>query len=65
MHAVALGSLDEIERLLAYKPNLTARDRWKRTPLLLSLQTGNLIKTQLCLRLAPTSTTSEIAGKPR
>lgn len=49
MVAVALGSLGEVEALLAQGASLTDRDDWKRTPWLLSLQTGNIDKARLLL----------------
>jgi ankyrin repeat protein len=47
--AVALGSVADVERLLAEGAELTARDRWERTPWLLSLQIGALDKAELLL----------------
>jgi ankyrin repeat protein len=49
MHAVAPGSLADVERLLDNGADPTARDRWERTPFLLSLQTGDLDKAKLQL----------------
>jgi ankyrin repeat protein len=49
MYAVALGSLQTVERCLAEGADLTARDFWSRTPWLLSLATGDLDKAKLLL----------------
>jgi len=53
MHAVALGSVQEVARLLeakaASEAGLTSRDRWERTPWLLSLHTGEIEKARLLL----------------
>jgi ankyrin repeat protein len=49
MHAIALGSLPDVEQALAAGVNLEARDFWDRTPWLLSLQTGDLGKAKLLL----------------
>lgn len=48
--AVAIGTLGEIEELLAESANLSARDRWERTPWLLSLCTGDVERARLLLR---------------
>jgi ankyrin repeat protein len=49
MHAIALGSLQDVEWLLAQGADLIARDSWERTPWLLSLKKGDLAKAQLLL----------------
>ena len=49
LRAVALGSIAEVERLLKSGADLNARDRWSRTPWLLSLQIGDLAKAKLLL----------------
>jgi ankyrin repeat protein len=46
MEAVALGSLQTVERRLAEGADLAARDFWNRTPWLLSLQTGDVDKAK-------------------
>lgn len=49
MHAIALGSLQDVQRCLSEGADLSARDYWSRTPWLLSLQTGDLDKAKLLL----------------
>lgn len=49
MHAVALGSLADVQAHLDGKPDLSARDFWNRTPWLLSLQVGDVAKAKLLL----------------
>lgn len=45
--AVALGTVADVKERLDAGDDPTARDRWDRTPLLLSLQTGELQKAEL------------------
>lgn len=46
--AVAAGTLDELRQALEAQPELAEqRDRWSRTPLLLSVQTGDVAKFEL------------------
>ena len=47
--AVALGSLNDVQRLIELGDDLSARDRWNRTPWLLSLQARDLAKAELLL----------------
>lgn len=50
MHAIALGSITDVENLLRQSPgDLECRDWWERTPWLLSLQVGDIVKSQLLL----------------
>jgi ankyrin repeat protein len=49
MVAVALGSRQDVARLLAEGADLAVRDFWERTPWLLSLQTGDLDKARCLL----------------
>ena len=49
LRAVALGSAADVARLLEDGAEITARDRWERTPWLLSLQLGDGVKAQLLL----------------
>jgi ankyrin repeat protein len=49
MEAVALGTLADMQAQLDREPDLAARDRWERTPLLLSLQVGDVSKAELLL----------------
>ena len=49
MHAIALGNAAEVKQLLRAGADLEARDRWKRTPWLLSLETGDVEKATLLL----------------
>ena len=49
LRAVALGSVAEVEVLLKDGADLAARDRWERTPWLLSLQIGDLNKARVLL----------------
>jgi hypothetical protein len=49
MVAVALGTLEEVQALLAQGADLSARDCWQRTPWLLSLHVGDLSKARLLL----------------
>lgn len=51
MHAIALGTLEECKTILQSGSDLTASDRlWERTPLLLSIQVGDIEKTALLLK---------------
>jgi ankyrin repeat protein len=47
--AVALGSLADVRSRLDESDDLSARDRWNRTPWLLSLQTRDIAKAELLL----------------
>ncbi|MGL4421250.1 MAG: ankyrin repeat domain-containing protein, partial [Gemmataceae bacterium] len=47
--AVALGTLEDVERCLRQNADRTARDDWDRTPWLLCLQTGDRSKAELLL----------------
>jgi ankyrin repeat protein len=47
--AVALGKVDDVRQRLEAGDDVTAFDRWERTPLLLSLQTGDIEKAELLL----------------
>jgi ankyrin repeat protein len=47
MHAVAIGTVEEVRTAIAEGGDVTALDRWERTPWLLSLHTGDLDKVQL------------------
>jgi ankyrin repeat protein len=49
MQAIALGTLADVETQLAAGADLTAVDRWARTPWLLSLHVGDVSKAQLLL----------------
>jgi ankyrin repeat protein len=49
MHAIALGSLGDVQVQLDRGGELTARDFWERTPWLLSLQVGDVLKAKLLL----------------
>ena len=49
LRAVALGSVSDVERLIQSGADLVTRDRWKRTPWLLSLQIGALDKAKILL----------------
>jgi ankyrin repeat protein len=49
MQAIALGTLSEVEAQLAAGADLTAVDRWERTPWLLSLHLGDESKAQRLL----------------
>jgi ankyrin repeat protein len=46
MRAVALGSLDDMDRELDAGADLEARDWWKRTAFHLALMTGDLVKVE-------------------
>jgi ankyrin repeat protein len=50
MRAVALGSADDIRVRVDHGDDLAERDRWERTPWLLSLQTGEVAKAEILLR---------------
>ena len=47
--AVALETIADVKRRLEAGDDVTARDRWERTPLLLSLQTGDIEKAEALL----------------
>jgi ankyrin repeat protein len=47
--AVALGSFEDVRERIELADDLSARDRWNRTPWLLSLQTRDLAKAELLL----------------
>ncbi|MFN0052880.1 MAG: ankyrin repeat domain-containing protein [Planctomycetales bacterium] len=47
--AVAIGSPEDVRERIELGDDLTARDRWNRTPWLLSLQTRDIVKAQLLL----------------
>jgi len=47
--AVAIGTLDEVRERIKAGDDLAARDRWERTPWLLSIQTRDLAKAKLLL----------------
>jgi ankyrin repeat protein len=49
MKAVALGTLEDVERELAQNPDVHARDWWERTAWLISLQTGDIGKAKRLL----------------
>ncbi len=49
MHALALGTLEDVRAALNAGSSLTARDSWKRTPWLLAIQTGDIHKARLLL----------------
>ncbi len=49
MQAIALGSLDDVERELGRGSDRFARDFWSRTPWLLSLQTNDVDKAKRLL----------------
>jgi ankyrin repeat protein len=49
MHTIVFGSADELKNLLNKAVDMTARDSWGRTPWLLSLQVGEVEKSQLLL----------------
>ena len=49
-HAIAFGSLDDVERLIGEGGSLEAKDWWGRTPWLLAIQTGDLPKAQVLHR---------------
>ncbi len=48
-HAIAYGSIAEVEKLLDDKFDITALDHWERTPFLLAIQAGNIEKLKLLL----------------
>ncbi len=48
--AVALGTLEDVERELDAGGDLSARDSWELTPWLLSLKTGEVAKAELLLK---------------
>jgi ankyrin repeat protein len=47
--AVALGTVEDVRRRLDAGDDLGARDRWERTPMLLSLQSRDIEKARLVL----------------
>lgn len=47
--AVALGSFEDVRERIELGDDLSARDRWNRTPWLLSLQTHDVAKAELLL----------------
>ncbi len=49
MRAVALGSIEDVRRRVELGDDLTPRDYWKRTAWLLSLQVGDVARSQLLL----------------
>ena len=49
MRAVALGSIEDVRRRIGMGDDLTARDCWKRTAWLLSLQVGDVARSRLLL----------------
>jgi ankyrin repeat protein len=49
MHAIALGTLADVEAQLKQGADLTSVDDWERTPWLLSLQVGDLDKAEYLL----------------
>jgi hypothetical protein len=50
MYAVALGADDDLRVLLDQCESLVDRDRWDRTPWLLSLQAGSITKAQMLMQ---------------
>lgn len=47
--AVALGTIADVKQRLDARDDVAARDRWERTPLLLSLQKGDIDKAEALL----------------
>lgn len=47
MHAIVLGTADEVSNQLSGGASLTHRDHWRRTPLLLSAHVGDVVKAQI------------------
>jgi ankyrin repeat protein len=50
MHAIALGTCQEVQREIETCADLSTRDSWQRTPWLLSIHTGDIDKTKLLLQ---------------
>jgi len=48
-HAVAYGSLSEVEKCLQAGADLHARDTWERTPVLVAVQAGDIEKVNLLI----------------
>lgn len=63
MHAIAFGTLNDVETQLKAGADLTARDFWSRTPWLLSLQVGDVAKAQMLLAAGASRTDRGRCGK--
>ena len=64
MHAVALGTLDDVKTQLAAKPDIHAKDCWDRTAWLLSLQVGDIPKSRLLLTAGANRADRGRCGRP-
>lgn len=64
MHAIALGTLEDVKALLNKNPDMEARDSWNRTHWLLSLQVGELSKAKLLLSSGANRSDRGHCGKP-
>jgi ankyrin repeat protein len=64
LRTVALGTIEELGALLEQGASLEDRDRWERTPWLLSLQTGDLNKARLLLAAGADPKDVGRCGKP-
>ncbi len=64
MKAITLGSLEDIQSALQSDMDLEARDSWKRTPWLLSVQTGDIAKAKLLRQYGADTDARGASGKP-
>jgi len=64
LRAVALGSLEDVTRLLNEGADPEARDSWERTAFLLSVQTGDTAKAELLLARGANRHATGHCGKP-
>ena len=63
-HAIAYGSLDDLEQAIADGCDLEHRDCWKRTPLLLSMLAGDTKKANMLLAAGADLTATGPCGEP-
>lgn len=63
-HAVAFGSLDDVERLIGEGAPLEEKDWWGRTPWLLAIHAGDLPKAQLLHRHGANTKACGACAKP-
>jgi ankyrin repeat protein len=63
-HAIAFGSLDDVERLIGEGAPLEEKDWWGRTPWLLAIHAGDLQKAQLLHRHGANTKACGACAKP-